>query len=124
MRSDQVKKGIMRAASRSLLKAVGLSDEDISQPWIAVVNSWNELVPGHVHLREIAEAVKEVGAAGAGNVMLKGAPVTQVANGAVPDKVPAGLPAIELVAVVPDPSFNPHLPNKPVPEVSSELMLV
>jgi len=58
MRSDQVKNGVIRAASRSLLKAVGLTDEEISRPWIAVVNSWNEIVPGHIHLREIAEAVK------------------------------------------------------------------
>lgn len=58
MRSDEVKKGIKRAAHRALLKSLGLTDQEIARPWIAVVNSWNEIVPGHVHLRKIAEAVK------------------------------------------------------------------
>src|SRR5512136_914346 len=59
LRSDMIKKGVKRAASRALLKALGLNDEEIANPWIAVVNSWNEIVPGHIHLREVAEAVKK-----------------------------------------------------------------
>lgn len=59
MRSDLVKKGVQRAASRALLKSLGLNDEEIARPWIAVVNSWNEIVPGHIHLRKISEAVKK-----------------------------------------------------------------
>ncbi|MDQ1278884.1 MAG: Dihydroxy-acid dehydratase [Thermoproteota archaeon] len=59
MRSDLVKKGVQRAASRALLKSLGLNDNEIARPWIAVVNSWNEIVPGHVHLRKISEAVKK-----------------------------------------------------------------
>lgn len=58
MRSDRMKKGFQRAPNRSLLKALGLTDEEISQPIIGIANSWNEIVPGHTHLKEIAEAVK------------------------------------------------------------------
>ncbi|HNS32047.1 MAG TPA: dihydroxy-acid dehydratase [bacterium] len=58
MRSDKIKKGLDRAPHRSLLKALGLTDEEISRPLIAVANSANEIVPGHIHLARIAEAVK------------------------------------------------------------------
>jgi len=58
MRSDVIKKGIERAPHRSLLKAMGYTDEEISRPLIGVVNSVNEIVPGHIHLNRIAEAVK------------------------------------------------------------------
>ena len=54
-----VKDGISKAPHRSLLKALGLSNEEISRPFIGVVNSFNEIVPGHIGLREIAEAVKK-----------------------------------------------------------------
>ncbi len=59
MRSDVVKRGVERAPHRSLLRATGLRDEDFDKPFIAVANSFCEVVPGHVHLREIAEAVKQ-----------------------------------------------------------------
>lgn len=59
MRSDLVKSGVTRAAQRSLLKATGLSEEDLKKPLIGVVNSFNELVPGHVHLRDLTEEVKK-----------------------------------------------------------------
>ncbi len=58
MRSDIVKKGIERAPHRSLFKAMGYTDEEIKRPLIGVVNSKNEIVPGHIHLDTIAEAVK------------------------------------------------------------------
>lgn len=58
LRSDNVKKGIERAPHRALLRALGVSSEDFGKPFIGVVNSFNEVVPGHVHLRNIAEAVK------------------------------------------------------------------
>lgn len=58
MRSDEVKKGAERAPHRSLLKALGITDEEIEKPFVAVVNSWNEFVPGHAHLNRIADAVK------------------------------------------------------------------
>ncbi len=58
MRSDNIKKGIERAGHRSLLKAIGLTDEEIARPLIAVANSANEIVPGHIHLNNISAAVK------------------------------------------------------------------
>lgn len=58
MRSDNIKKGLERAPHRSLLKAVGLTDEEMSLPFIGVVNSWNEIIPGHIHLDKLADAVK------------------------------------------------------------------
>lgn len=58
MRSLEIKEGFERAPHRSLLKALGITDEEMSKPFIAVVNSWNEIVPGHVHLQKISDAVK------------------------------------------------------------------
>ncbi|KNY29141.1 dihydroxy-acid dehydratase [Pseudobacteroides cellulosolvens] len=69
MRSDVVKKGIERAPHRSLFKAMGYTDEEIRRPLIGVVNSKSEIVPGHIHLDQIAEAVK------AGIRMAGGTPV-------------------------------------------------
>ena len=57
MRSDIVKKGIEKTPHRSLLKASGLTDTEISKPFIGVVNSKNDIVPGHIHLNTIADAV-------------------------------------------------------------------
>jgi len=59
MRSDLVKKGIERAPHRSLLRALGCSSGDWDKPFIGVINSFTEIVPGHIHLRTIAKAVKE-----------------------------------------------------------------
>ncbi|MCL1984264.1 MAG: dihydroxy-acid dehydratase [Methanomassiliicoccaceae archaeon] len=59
MRSDVVKKGIEKAPSRSLLRADGLDDKDMERPFIGIANSWNDIVPGHVHLNKIADAVRE-----------------------------------------------------------------
>ncbi len=58
MKSDLVKKGIEKAPHRSLFKALGLTDEEISRPLIGVVNSANEIIPGHINLDKITEAVK------------------------------------------------------------------
>ncbi len=59
MRSDAVKKGVEAAPMRSLLRADGLKDEDFDKPFIGIANSWNEVVPGHIHLNELMEAVKD-----------------------------------------------------------------
>ncbi|MBI4758460.1 MAG: dihydroxy-acid dehydratase [Chloroflexi bacterium] len=59
MRSDTIKKGFQRAPHRSLLKAVGVKDEDLAKPFIAVANSYVDIVPGHVHLEEFGHVVKE-----------------------------------------------------------------
>ena len=58
LRSDAIKKGVARAPHRSLLKADGLTDEELERPLIAVISSQNEIIPGHLHLNTIAEAVK------------------------------------------------------------------
>lgn len=59
MRSDQIKQGIERSPHRSLLKAVGVSDADMSKPFIAVVNSHVDIVPGHVHLQAFGQQIKD-----------------------------------------------------------------
>ena len=56
--SNRVKKGVERAPHRSLLRALGLTNKELDQPFIGVVNSYNEIIPGHTHLRQIAEAAK------------------------------------------------------------------
>ena len=58
MRSSIIKEGPERAANRSLLKATGITDSEMKRPFIAVVNSWNDIIPGHIHLNKLAEAVK------------------------------------------------------------------
>lgn len=57
-RSDAIKKGLARAPHRSLLKADGLTDEELDRPLVAVISAQNEVIPGHVHLQTIADAVK------------------------------------------------------------------
>ena len=69
-RSSHVLDGVERSVHRSLLKAVGLKDEDLAKPLIAVVNSWNEIVPGHIHLDSLAGQVKK-GVADAGGTPLE-----------------------------------------------------
>jgi len=59
MKSDIVKKGIERAGHRSLLRAVGCTEKEIEQPFIGVVNSFNEIIPGHIQLDRIAQAAKD-----------------------------------------------------------------
>jgi dihydroxy-acid dehydratase len=59
MRSDTVKKGYEKAPHRALLRATGLKDEDFNKPFIAIVNSYVDIVPGHVHLQEFGKLVKE-----------------------------------------------------------------
>ena len=58
MRSDQIKKGVERAPNRSLLYALGYTREELERPLVGVVSSWNEIVPGHMDLDKITEAVK------------------------------------------------------------------
>ena len=59
MKSDAIKKGTEKAPHRALLKSLGLEDDDISKPLIGIANSYTNIVPGHIHLRTIGEAVKE-----------------------------------------------------------------
>ena len=58
MRSDEIKRGPARAPHRSLLRALGVSDAEMERPFVGVANSFSEVVPGHMHLRQVVEAVK------------------------------------------------------------------
>ena len=58
MRSDKIKKGIEHAPHRALLKATGVTDEDMQKPFIAIVNSYIDIVPGHVHLQKFGSRIK------------------------------------------------------------------
>ncbi len=68
MRSDQMKTGIERIAHRSLFNALGLTDKEIRQPMVGIVNAQNDIIPGHLHLDDVVEAVK------AGVMMAGGTP--------------------------------------------------
>lgn len=59
LRSDMIKKGFDRAPHRSLLRAAGVKDEDFDKPFIAICNSYIDIIPGHVHLQEFGKIVKE-----------------------------------------------------------------
>ncbi len=67
MRSDTIKRGVERAPHRALLKALGVTNKDLDKPFIAVVNSFTTVVPGHAHLNQVADAVK-TGVASAGGM--------------------------------------------------------
>lgn len=70
MRSDIVKQGPTRAAHRSLFNAMGYGQTELNKPLIGICNSFNEIVPGHIHLRQIAEAAK-LGVAAAGGTPIE-----------------------------------------------------
>ena len=67
MRSDDIKAGYSRAPNRSLLRSLGVTDREMGLPFIGIANAYNTIVPGHVHLRQLGEKVKE-GIAAAGGV--------------------------------------------------------
>jgi dihydroxy-acid dehydratase len=67
LRSDAVKVGFERAPHRALLKALGVSDTDLKKPFIGIVNSYTNIIPGHAHLNQVADAVK-AGVVSAGGV--------------------------------------------------------
>jgi dihydroxy-acid dehydratase len=67
MRSDEIKSGYSRAPNRSLLRSLGVTDREMGLPFIGIANAYNTIVPGHVHLRQLGEKVKE-GIAAAGGV--------------------------------------------------------
>ncbi len=59
MRSDRIKKGFERAPHRALLKATGITDDDMDKPFVAICNSYIDIIPGHVHLQKFGAAVKQ-----------------------------------------------------------------
>lgn len=98
MRSDIVKKGSTRAAHRSLFYAMGYTGEELKKPLVGIVNSFNEIIPGHFHLRDIADAVK-LGVAAAGGTPAEYPAIgicDGIAMGHVGMKYP--LPSRELIA--------------------------
>ena len=58
MRSDAVKKGMQTAPQRSLFNALGITEEELEKPLIGIVSSYNEIVPGHMNIDKIVDAVK------------------------------------------------------------------
>ena len=66
MRSDEIKSGYHRAPNRALLRSLGVTDKEMNLPFIGIANAYNNIVPGHVHLRQLAEKVHEGIAAGGG----------------------------------------------------------
>lgn len=98
MRSYKMKKGLEKAPHRSLLYATGLTKEEIERPLIGVVNSANEIIPGHVHLHQITKAVKE-GIRLAGGVPIE-FPVIGVCDGIAMNHegMKMSLPSRELIA--------------------------
>ena len=98
MRSDIVKKGSTKAAHRALFYAMGFTPEDLEKPLIGIVNAFNEIIPGHGHLKDLAQAAK-LGVSAAG-----GTPIEVPAIG-VCDGIAMGhkgmnfsLPSRELIA--------------------------
>ena len=85
--SDQIFKGTERAPHRSLLYALGLTAEEMRRPLIGVVSAFTEIIPGHIHLDKIAEAVK------AGVRMAGGTPILVPAIG-VCDGIAMGHPGM------------------------------
>jgi dihydroxy-acid dehydratase len=67
MRSEEVKTGFERAPNRALLRSLGITEREMDEPFIGVANAWNTIVPGHVHLRQLSEKVRE-GICAAGGV--------------------------------------------------------
>ena len=67
MKSDNIKKGLQRAPHRSLLRACGVTDDEMERPFIGVANSFTDIVPGHIHLNQVSKAVK-LGISEAGGV--------------------------------------------------------
>src|SRR5689334_815867 len=59
MRSDELKKGVSRAPARAMLKGAGFTDADLDRPLIGIANTWTEITPCNMHLRELAAAVKQ-----------------------------------------------------------------
>ena len=78
-RSDNLKTGVARAPHRSLLKALGFVDEEMGRPVIGIANSFNEIIPGHVGLKNIVQAVKD-GIRNAGGVPIEFSWLCHVTN--------------------------------------------
>src|SRR3989339_1475499 len=74
MRSNEIKKGAVRAPNRCLLYATGLSPREIGKPFIGIASSFSDLVPGHVNMRDLERYIERGVAAGGGNPFIFGLP--------------------------------------------------
>jgi dihydroxy-acid dehydratase len=88
VRSDAIKKGLSRAPARAMLRATGLSDEDLARPLVAVVGTWTDVMPCNLHLRELAEAA-------CAGVRAAGATPVQFNTIAVSDGISMGTPGMQ-----------------------------
>lgn len=98
LRSDSMRKGPSRAAARGLLRAVGMRDEDFEKPLIAVANSFNTIVPGHMHLNRLVEEVKEGVRQAGGTVFEFGVPAICDGIAMGLDGMRYSLPSREIIA--------------------------
>ncbi|MEW6105567.1 MAG: dihydroxy-acid dehydratase [Bacillota bacterium] len=98
MPSIEAKSGPERAPHRALMKAMGYTDDEIARPWVGIVNSFNEIIPGHIHLKAIADAVK-AGVRAAGGTPIE-FPTIGVCDGIAMNHVGMkySLPSRELIA--------------------------
>jgi len=108
VKSDTIRKGLERTPHRSLLWALGRSDEEMERPFVGVINSYSEIVPGHLHLRQLAEAVK-------GGVYMAGGVPFECGTIAVCDGIAMGhqgmkysLSSRELIAAAGEPVAQAH----------------
>ena len=74
MRSDKIKKGIERAGNRALLMATGLSKRDLNKPFIAVISSFTDIIPGHTGMRRLERFIERGVCAGGGVPFIMGVP--------------------------------------------------
>ncbi len=98
MRSDQIKKGNDRAPARAMLRATGLSDAELAQPMIAVVNTWSDVSPCNIHLRALAEPLKQGIREAGGTPVEFGAPMVTDGISMGSEGMKASLMSRELVA--------------------------
>jgi dihydroxy-acid dehydratase len=98
MQSNQIKKGDDRAAARAMLRATGMSDEDLARPMIAVVNTWSDVSPCNIHLRDLAEPIKQGIREAGGTPVEFGAPMVTDGISMGSQGMKASLMSRELVA--------------------------
>jgi dihydroxy-acid dehydratase len=97
-RSQEITKGIERSPNRSMLRAVGLTDEDFDKPLIGVASTWNEITPCNVHINRLAEKVKEGARVGGGVPQIFGNPGISDGISMGTEGMKFSLPSRELIA--------------------------
>ena len=112
MRSDAVKKGIAQAPQRSLMRALGLTEEEMKKPLVGIVSSYNEIVPGHMNLDKITEAVKMgVAMAGGTPIVFPAIAVCDVTRDLIADSTECMAMAHQFDALVCIPNCDKNVPG-------------